>query len=40
MRKILTVLALISMAACSNLPVDRTQTGQVNHPDVFHSSID
>jgi hypothetical protein len=39
MRKILTVLALISMAACSNLPVERTQAGEVNHPDAFHSYI-
>jgi hypothetical protein len=40
MRKILTVLELISMAACSNLPIDRTQAGAVIHPDVFHSYID
>lgn len=40
MRKILTVLALISMAACSNLPVERTQTGSVKHPDPFHSYVD
>jgi hypothetical protein len=40
MRKILTVLALISLAACSNLPVERTQAGEVRHPDSFHSYID
>ena len=39
MRKILTVLALISLAACSNLPVDRNQAGEVAHPDAFHSYI-
>lgn len=39
MRKILTLLALISIAACSNLPVDRTQAGEVKHPDSFHSYI-
>jgi len=39
MRKILTALALISMAACSNLPVERTQAGEVSHPDPFHSYI-
>lgn len=39
MKKILTVLALISLSACSNLPVDRNQAGEVNHPDAFHSYI-
>ena len=39
MKKILTILALISLAACSNLPVDRNQAGGVKHPDTFHSYI-
>ncbi len=39
MRKILTLLALVSIAACSNLPVDRNQAGEVTHPDPFHSYI-
>lgn len=39
MKKILIVLALLSAAACSNLPVERNQAGEVSHPDPFHSYI-
>ncbi len=41
MKKILIVLALLALAACSTMPSDRTSSGaQVQHPDVFHSYID
>lgn len=41
MKKILIVLAILALAACSNLPMDRSSsTGQVQHPDAFHSYID
>ena len=44
MRALASLLALwviTSLAACSNLPMGQTsQSGQVQHPDIFHSYID
>ena len=40
MKKMLMVLAILALAACSNFPADRsTSTGQVQHPDAFHSYV-
>lgn len=40
MKKCLTILAIVSLAACSNLPMrSSAQSDQVQHPDVFHSYI-
>ena len=44
MRKLLNLLALATLAlaslsACSNMPASG-QSGQVEHPDPFHSYID
>ncbi len=43
MRAIAKLLALLSvalLAACSNLPMSQSsQSGQVQHPDVFNSYI-
>lgn len=41
MKKCLMILAILSLAACSNLPTERSnQTSKVQHPDAFHSYID
>ena len=41
MKKCLIILAILSVAACSSMPMGQSsQTGQVEHPDVFHSYID
>ena len=41
MKKILIVLAILALSACSNLPMDRSSSsGQVQHPDAFHSYVD
>lgn len=39
MKKLVCVMALALLAACSNLPTS-SQVGQVQHPDPFHSYID
>ncbi len=40
MKKCLIILAIMSLAACSHMPMGQSsQTGQVEHPDVFHSYI-
>lgn len=39
MKKLFAILALALLAACSNMPVS-SQSGQVRHPDPFHSYID
>ncbi len=40
MKKCLMIVVMLALVACSNLPSDRsTQTGQVQHPDAFHSYI-
>ena len=40
MKKCLMIVVMLALAACSNLPSDRsTQTGQDQHPDAFHSYI-
>ncbi len=37
---LLAMLALALLAACGNLPMSQTsQSGQVQHPDVFNSYI-
>jgi uncharacterized lipoprotein YajG len=38
MKKLFAILALALLAACSNMPVS-SQSGQVRHPDPFHSYI-
>ncbi len=39
--RLLAALAIAMLAACSNLPMSQSaQSGQVQHPDVFHSYID
>ncbi len=39
--RLLATLAIALLAACSNLPMSQTsQSGQVQHPDVFHSYVD
>jgi len=41
MKTYVMILAILSLAACSNLPMDRSnQASQVQHPDAFHSYID
>ena len=38
---LLAILVIASLAACSNLPMSSSsQSGQVQHPDVFNSYID
>lgn len=39
--RLLAILVIASLGACSNLPMSQTsQSGQVEHPDVFHSYVD
>ena len=41
MKTCLTILAIVTLAACSNLPMHSSaQSGQVQHPDVFRSYQD
>jgi hypothetical protein len=41
MKTCLSLLAIVMLAACSNLPMhSSTQSGQVQHPDVFRSYQD
>ncbi len=38
---LLAMMVIALLAACSNLPMSQTsQSGQVQHPDVFHSYVD
>ena len=39
MKKLLCILAVALLGACSNMPTS-SQPGQVQHPDPFHSYID
>ncbi len=39
MKKLLCLLAVALVAACSSMPAG-SQYGQVKHPDPFHSYID
>lgn len=39
MKKLLCLLAVAWMAACSSMPAS-SQYGQVSHPDPYHSYID
>jgi hypothetical protein len=39
MKKMFIVLAILALTACSNFPADRSSTGQVQHPDAFHSYV-
>ena len=39
--RLLAALVIALLAACSNLPMGQSaQSGQVQHPDVFHSYVD
>ncbi len=41
MKALASLLVILLLAACSNLPMSQSsQSGQVQHPDVFHSYID
>ena len=41
MKKMFILLAILALTACSNFPADRSSsTGQVQHPDAFHSYVD
>ena len=44
MKTCLTLLAIVTLAACSNLPMSSSaqsaHSGQVQHPDVFRSYQD
>ena len=41
MKTCLTLLAIVSLAACSNLPMQSSaQSGQTQHPDIFRSYQD
>ncbi len=38
---LLAMVVMILLSACSNLPMSQSsQSGQVQHPDVFHSYVD
>lgn len=41
MKALASLLVVLLLSACSNLPMSQSsQSGQVQHPDVFHSYID
>jgi len=41
MKNYLILLAIVLLTACGSMPMGQSsQTGQVQHPDAFHSYID
>lgn len=41
MKNYLFILVVVLLTACSSMPMGKfSQTGQIEHPDAFHSYID